>query len=103
MGQALFERLASQAGSVPSSWAAPGDLAFADTELFRAGPDGRRRARAVLVDTEPKVSRTRCMFGARLSGFARAAFEELTTKVYGRFGSIARRRAPATLSVTGML
>ncbi|KAG2453739.1 hypothetical protein HYH02_001950 [Chlamydomonas schloesseri] len=55
VGQALFERLAAQAAAVPSSWTGPGDLAFAGTELFRVGPEGRRRARAVLVDTEPKV------------------------------------------------
>ncbi|KAG2445658.1 hypothetical protein HXX76_000267 [Chlamydomonas incerta] len=55
VGQALFERLAAQAATVPANWALAGDLAFADTELFRVGPDGRRRARAVLVDTEPKV------------------------------------------------
>lgn len=56
VGQALFERLAAQAATVPSSWTATGDLAFADGEVFRVGLDGRRRARAVLVDTEPKVS-----------------------------------------------
>ncbi|PNH00267.1 hypothetical protein TSOC_013914, partial [Tetrabaena socialis] len=43
----LFERLAAQS-------AACSDRAI-DGELFRTGPDGRRRARCLLVDTEPKV------------------------------------------------
>ncbi|GLC45041.1 hypothetical protein PLESTB_001462300 [Pleodorina starrii] len=47
VGQALFERLAAQS-------AAAADRA-ADSELFRWAPDGRRRARCLLVDTEPKV------------------------------------------------
>ncbi|EFJ50878.1 Eta tubulin [Volvox carteri f. nagariensis] len=47
VGQVLFERLAAQS-------AATADRA-ADTEMFRWGPDGRRRARCLLVDTEPKV------------------------------------------------
>ncbi|KAG2493460.1 hypothetical protein HYH03_008277 [Edaphochlamys debaryana] len=45
LGQALWERLVAQSGA---------DRA-ADTELFRVGLDGKRRARCLLIDTEPKV------------------------------------------------
>ncbi len=47
VGQMLFERLVAQSATAADR--------AADTELFRWGPDGRRRARCLLVDTEPKV------------------------------------------------
>lgn len=45
MGQALWERLAAQFTGDGTS----------NIEFFQVGPDGRRHARCLLDDTEPKV------------------------------------------------
>ncbi len=48
----LWERLAAQCAAAAAPW----DRALgAERELFRMRPDGRRTARCVLVDTEPKA------------------------------------------------
>lgn len=56
----LWERLAAQCAAVAGPW----DRALGtERELFRLRPDGRRTARCVLVDTEPKVGYPRaCRF-----------------------------------------
>ncbi|GLI58867.1 hypothetical protein VaNZ11_000635 [Volvox africanus] len=103
VGQALFERLAVQS-------AAAADRA-ADTELLRWGPDGRRRARCLLVDTEPKVvnavlaadaeglfSRKQCYMGQSGRGnnwaFGYNQLNVITSSAVTRPGSQPTRIAP---------
>ncbi len=66
LGTELWSSFASQqrarsagAGTSPGGSSSPyGWLAEEESEFFRASPTGRRTARCLLVDTEPKVVRS---------------------------------------------